>query len=901
MVEACPKNILYQTAKFYRPTVGDAFIERAGLTERLQRNHRPLMLVVAPPGYGKTTLASHYAATIAENVTWISLSEKENDLRGFLYTLAHAWRSLYPGISDRLLKFADAQDVPAPEFIASAIRTDLENESPFSVLVLDDYHTIRESIVHDLVDSLLAQLLNHLKVFILSRSSPPLRLGRLRSQDKVADVRQRDLQFTLEETQKFVGLKLRAEPIDETARRIQKLTEGWPAGLQLILLAAERRTDIDNFVKNINGSIWQIETYLIEELLVGLDEATRGTLLRLALLDRFCAELINSLFSFAGLENTSSGTFIMETMQNRGMFLVPLDTNRKWFRFHHLFQELLLRNAIENLPSEEIRSTQKRAAVWMQENGEVESAIRLCVEAGEKDLAADIVNTHGTRANNRQDTLYAIQLLSILPQEIIDEHAGLLIMQGYCSIWASRYTTLLSSLRALEQLAGEDGSGLEPTGPDYARFLLLRQNLHFLGAEFQKIIEEDVDIPIEFSIERAGSIMLKAVSQQLVGDSNRARAELHSALEESETGEFAHRSRIMIGLCFFHWYAGEMLNLKTIATKLLNEGKSNSNDFAVIYALWFKAAAEYFLNDLDGARETLRPVEQRSWWPHQYSYVNCMRIAAAVHRAMGDTDRAENIVRSLVSHQVERNTTTWLPETLAAQADVALSSGRYADAYQWALDYELVSVQMPHGFAAPSMTAARILLRHGSTEAVRKAGEILEANESYFANINSNRFSLELLILRALYLSKTGNTDAAVARMTDAVVMARPYQNIRIFADIGAEISPLLNRVGLSDDHLRFIGEILSAIENDLNGHAVESVETSAKNLSVLSCSLEPLSKRETEVLGLLAEHLTNKEIGKKLFISPQTVKRHTHNIYGKLGVNGRKAAVAKASGFGII
>ena len=357
----------------------------------------------------------------------------------------------------------------------------------------------------------------------------------------------------------------------------------------------------------------------------------------------------------------------------------------------------------------------------------------------------------------------------------------------------------------------------------------------------------------------------------------------------------------MIGLCFFHWYRGELLNLKTIAERLLREGNSHSNDFAVIYSLWFKAAAEYFLNDLDAARETLQPVERRSWWPHQYSYVNCIRIAAAVHRAAGDIDRAEKIVQTLVSNQVEANATARLREILATRAEVAFSAGHYADAYHWAQDFELGPVNMPHGFSEPSMTAARILLRQGSREAVERAGKIIAANEAYFSNINSNRFLLELLILRAVYLSKIGETDTAVERMTDAVLLARPSRNLRIFADFGREIVPLLNRVELSNGHLKFIGEILRILDNGLDDHSVNSTTQADLDIELISATLAPLSRRETDVLVLLTEHLTNREIGDRLCISPATVKRHTHNIYGKLGVGSRRAAVAKATGIGIV
>ena len=892
---------LSQAGKFHRPPVVDGFVERRSLAANLNHNQRPLTLVVAPPGYGKTTFASHCAETAVEDTAWISLTAADNDFRKFLDALAWAWRDLYPRISKRLGNFAEAEEEPTARKIVNAIGFELEDEPPASILVLDDYHNIRDPSVHDLVDSLLEILFERVRVFIVGRSSPPLRLGRLRTENKVADIRQRHLQFTQDETLEFVRQRQNADPSSESVGQLQSLTEGWPAGLQLVLLAAEGQKNADAFIQNITRGLWQIETYLIEELLEELDDDTRSALLRLALLDRFCKEMIDAIISPAGSENPPIGELVMETMRTRGMFLVPLDAKEEWVRFHHLFGDLLRRRAQETWPTEEIRATKKRAATWLEQIGEIELAVEYYVDADEMGRAADLVNTHGTEANNRYDTRYAADLLSTLPQEIINKHFGLLLLQGYCSMWAGRYTMMVSTSEALEQLASNDGDGIELSETDRARMVSLRHNAKWLSADFQEIIAEDIVLPREYGAERTSSMLLRSTAQLLVGDSNRARADLHAALEASESEEPAHRVRVMIGLCFFHWFRGELLNLITIAEKLRREGIAHANDFAVIYALWFKAAAEFFLNDLDAARETLRPVERRSWWPHQYSYVNCVRISAAVYRAAGDFDQAEKITEALVSNQVEANSTARLPEVLASRADNALAAGHYADAYNWAQDFEVGPVNMPHGFSEPSMSAARILLRQGSREAVDKAGKIIAANEAYFSNIYANRFVLELIILRAMYLSKTGEVDAAVAKMTDAVLLARPAQNLRIFADFGLEIAPLLNRVDLSDGHLRFIGRILSMLENELNGRDANAAPRANNTIEILSSTLEPLSRRETEVLALLAERMTNREIGEKLYISPATVKRHTHNIYGKLGVSSRKAAVAKATGIGIV
>ena len=895
------EGFLLRTSKVHRPEVVEGYVDRQHLSARLQRNERPLTLIVAPPGYGKTTLGSHLAETTSENITWLSLAESENNTRRFLYTLAHAWKTLYPAVSELLLQFADAEDLPDPGLVADVVQDALGGDAPSSVLVLDDYHTIHETGTHDLVDAFLAQLLDHLHIVILSRSSPPLRLGRIRSQGKLTDIRGIDLAFTIDETRAFVKQRLGIELADDVLQRVQSVTEGWVAGLQLILLASEGRTDIDSFVRNISGSLWQIESYLIEEMLDGLDDFTRDALLHLAVLEQFCADLVTACLASDDNDDANPGETLMATIRGRGMFYVPMDSNRTWFRFHHLFQDLLHRRALQSLSEEAISNTRKLAATWMKENGEVELAIKNWIDAGETELAAELVNTHGTIALNESESAYTERLLALLPQHVIDSDYGLLVLQAWSAMWASRYTSIVASVQAFERLANEAGPAEKPSDIDTGRLTVIKHHLKFLTADFGDIIAGDVELPQRFESERGSAVVIRAVAHQLSGDNHRARIDLYNALEETNNEGSAHRLRIMTGLCYSHWYAGELTNLREVASNLLNESRARGNDFGFIYALWFKAAAEYLLDDLQSARETLRPIKHRSWWPHQHSFVNCVRIAAAVDLAIGEPANAELRIQRLIAQQIERNTMTWLPELLATRSTIALASGRDVDAFQWASDFEPGPVQMPHGFDSASMTAARILLLQGSEESVRKAGRIIDINEAYFAKVHSNRFLLELLILRAVYLMKAGDMDGAVAKMTGAVLLARPAENIRIFTIFGQDVVTLLARVQLSETHLQFIGRILRTLTSGGSGHSKVPTANGGVEPIALPCSLDSLSKRESEVLGLLAEHLTNKEIGQKLFISPATVKRHTHNIYGKLGVNDRKAAIAKASGFGLI
>jgi LuxR family maltose regulon positive regulatory protein len=393
--------------------------------------------------------------------------------------------------------------------------------------------------------------------------------------------------------------------------------------------------------------------------------------------------------------------------------------------------------------------------------------------------------------------------------------------------------------------------------------------------------------------------MMRGIALQVLGSAVAGRDSLLEALEQPEGEVPFFQARILIGLCYLNWAEGALQDQKKSAKNLLELGQSHNDAHAVVHACWFSGAAHYHLNNLDAAANVVHLVAQDRWWPHHRSYLNCVQIMSLTHVARGEYSRALDLSKSLVDQCLESRSTFHLPDVYALQAGIAHARGDHETALRWALDFEPGPVTAAWGLLVPALIAARILLHSTQADAREKAKEILDEHHSYFETTNTKQFLTETLALKAMLCAKYGDGEGADQFLSRAIDLAEHGGFIRIFVDLGPGIVPLLNRLELSEQQLKYVGTILAGFAGDSgNGSSGVVVES---NRHDGAGALEPLTKRENDVLELLAQRLTNKEIGERLFISPDTVKRHAHNVFAKLNVSTRREARAKAIGLGIV
>ena len=894
------EKISHGRQKLFRPSVVGDYVVRGQFEQKLcNQNSQPILVVTAPAGYGKSSLVSHWIDRSNLSHTWVSTDNKDNDFLILLDNLSFGIRERCAVAAEHLEHLCSSQALPPPELVASVLSADLAEFAEPYAIVLDDYHNIDNRDVHDFVNELLQKRPPNLQLALISRTAPPLSLSRLRSQGLVADVRLGDLRLDREAegalVKSITSVAVKPEHLD----RLHALTEGWPVGLRLLLLASQGKSDLSEYLNAIEGNVWQIQDYLAEECLRELPQEIAGLVLRTSILRRFCTELCDALFETQPGQG-SSGNDVVDLMLSMNLFCISLDNNQSWFRHHHLFQKLLLHILDAECSDEEIRSLHERAAAWHDLNESPEEAIYHYLQADDLSSAGEVVSRHGAALKDTQDWQRLDRLLSMIPKETTERNLDLTLLLAWAADKAGRIEQMIELTGHAEEIYRSEPERYAEDKVRLGQICTIRSTIELHLAERETALESARfaldSLPKEFEFDRSVAKFVEAYALQTLGDSSTGMAQLRGALQNQRSVQY--RARILYAMCFLDWASGDLAGLDRDSRSLRELGKEGSLQETFMWASWFGGAALYQLNNLGDAASIIQEVIEDPWPADFIAYATCVHIQALMQAASGDIKSARKLASALIDKCTSTRSTSYLPDAQALQAELAFADGDRGSALRWALDGKFQSPILGYMFAAPGLTAARILLNSGSAEGMQKADEILLEYELFYQASHNTRFFIESLALRALWFDRKNDIEPAIKNLERAIRLAEPCGYLRVFADIGPELIPLLGRIDLDEQYLTYLGRIIQAfpaIKDSKSGTREQTI----RNLD--ASSVDVLSKRERDVLTLLAQEFTNKDIGERLFISPATVKRHTQNIYAKLNVGNRRAAAAKALGLGLL
>ena len=387
------------STKLHRPPLAKDHLHRQHLLDRLEKNvHRPLTLVSAPAGYGKSTLLSCWLESCDLLSGWVSLDENDNDLRVFLSYFLAAVRTQFPDACNKTNAMLNSSALPSGSVLTHSLVNELDQIGSSFVLVLDDYHAISDKTIHGLIAELLQHPPGPLHLVLSSRVDPPLPLASFRARNQMTEIRVRDLRFSPEETGAFLE-QLIGAPVDDIAAAIlQEKTEGWITGLRLALLSLRHRSDLNRMLENLPAESRYVADYLLAEVLLNQPEEKLEYLLATAILDRFCAPLCDAVCvpgSKFG-ECKIGGEQFLNWLEKSDLFVVPLDEQGRWFRYHHLFQQLLQSRLKQRFDPDEISALQMRASCWFAENDLIDEAIQYALAAGDLSPRRNWLNKTGT-------------------------------------------------------------------------------------------------------------------------------------------------------------------------------------------------------------------------------------------------------------------------------------------------------------------------------------------------------------------------------------------------------------------------------------------------------------------------------------------------------------------------
>ena len=874
----------YLHTKLYRPPLPEDYIPRPRLLAQLDNiaNYQ-LAILAAPAGYGKSTLASAWAEQVHCPYAWLSLDDGDDDLVIFIGYLVSAIQAISPKFGQEITPFAQAPSRPSLTTIISYLLKDLDQLTSDFVLILDDFHLITNTDIHQFLDGLLQYPLPHFHLVLVSRHDPPLHITKLRAQSRLLEIRAINLRFSSTEVEAFVGKTL---PASLDAKAIEKLTdrtEGWPVGLRLATIAI-RRWGIDDH----QSPLLQVENsyiieYLVSEVLAKQSTAVRSFLLKSAILDRFCMPLCAAI-----MDKESLDAGILNQLESQGLFIESLDKQREWFRYHQLFRDMLRHHLEEQTTAADIAVMHLRASRWLAGHGFMEDAIEHALTGGDLPLAASILASLSIDLVNNERWLLLESLLNKFPPEAINEDPNLLLILAWLMLAKMRLDQLGKIRKKLEGYVHTTSSMSEE-----ARFLTCSVHTfaaieHNWTSDLEKAIFQGrqaltVSRPEWGLLHGYAWLHLSTASQQLEGG-QAGLTVLAEGDHLAQPGLSQARKYIAIG--FVDWFSGDLNKLLHTTQKgldlLVKDPLFTSKSMLHTLA----GSAAYQRHDFTTAEQHFRAVLSMKYGFQFHAYVLCAIGQALIYQAQNLVDEAWQISETAVDFCLEMEHPAILSFARAFQAELALRQGQLDKAVLWAaqVDPAALSKLMPYIYQ-PQMTIPQIWLAEGSPDSLRRAEIELHRLYEIVTPTHNIPCQIQVLAMQALLYQSQNKTLAAEEALVHALQLAQPGGFIRTFVDLGSQMAVLLKHIYMQGHAPAYLQQILDAFP----------VSKPKQNNTPPMMLIESLTEREMEVLSLLAQRLSNKEISKMLVISTETVKRHTSNIYQKLEVKNRRQAVAKA------
>jgi len=767
-------------------------------------------------------------------------------------------------------------------------------DQPF-ILVLDDYHTINDKAVHDFISAMLQHPSETLHLVVSSRLDPPFGLARFRAKRLMGEIRLQDLRFSVKEISTFLEKEI-GKPIDNTIiAALNKKIEGWVTGLRLTTLSLRNRPDLNRVIADLPVDNRYLTDYLMAEVLTNLPGETQSYLFATAILNRFCASLCDAvcITQSGSLECQMGGINFLKWLETSGLFVVSLDGQGKWFRYHHLFQQILLQRLKNQVTKEKICVFYSQASQWFAENDLIDEALHYSLAGGDTLAAAQLVEQtrHIPLNEDKWDVLK--KRLDRLPDKVIKQSPGLLMAKAWVlnfQFALSAVPSLIEKIMALGNECIKEDLKLEIdffTG----MFLFWEGKGEAAMELFRQVLKK---IHVENTWLRNEASVYFAVASQMAGQGETA-IEIYQNKLYNEISQGIYTYRLMVSLVFIHLLSGELMKASDKAFHFLKISKKLNNLFAQAWAHYLLGIIHYHLYDLKTASHHFsRAVEHRYLLDanaNMDSYAGLIFSYQALHQP----EKAIDVMEQMMAFSRETINSGHMHLAHSIQARLWLLQDNLEKAVHWqetrAFSYDtgIMFVWLD----VPRITQCRVLIAQGSEQALCKAGEKLQRYLALNMATHNTPQIIEILLLLVIVFQKQGQTKKAVTFLERAMTLALPGNYICAFINHLTDISELLKNFSLDGAFGQFTRQILISFDQsesseDKNKPGLEPWEIN-QNFD------HPLSCREFEILSHIAKGLSNKIVADKLFISPETVKKHSINIYKKFDVHSRQQAVLKA------
>ncbi len=899
--------------KLYVPPPRAKIVLRPRLIEQLNNGlHRRLTLISASAGFGKTTLVSEWVASCERPVAWLSLDEGDNDPTRFLIYFITALQTLalskvegiLANIGEGVLGALKSPQPPSIESILTTLLNEITTIPENFIFVLDDYHILDSKPVDNALTFLLEHLPPQMHLVITTREDPQFPLARLRARGQLTELRAADLRFTPTEATEFLNQAMSLQLSAEDIAALEARTEGWITGLQLAALALQGalsmqgHPDTSRFIQSFTGSHRFVLDYLVEEVLRRQPECIRSFLLQTSILERLSGPLCDAV------TGQKDGRRILEILERDNLFIVPLDDQRQWYRYHHLFAEVLHAHALEEQPVQ-IPLLHKRASAWYEQNNLPAEAIRHALAARDFERAAGLIEKMYPAMDSIFQSAAWLRWVRKLPDEVVRARPVLSFDYARALMDSGEFEAGKSWLQEAEQQMEGSAEGMVVTDEAQFRTLpvkiaLARSNYAQVRGDIRGAVKY-AELALELSPEEdsyshamaAVTLGMAYLSRGDLDGAQRALAVWMNYCQKVGNIIFAiatggYRAGIIVA-------QGRLREAERTYKQSIQLASTHDQVRHVTSNLYLGLGLLYHeQGDQQSAAQHLRKSGELGEqalidWPYRW------RLAQArLKEAEGDLETALDLLDEARRLYVRTSLPDFHPID-ALKARMYLRQGRLSEALDWARERGLsVDDDLSYLGEFEHITLARILIASHQNDplagSIHQAFALLERLLQAAEAGGRMGSVIEILVVQALASQEQGNISQALASLERALALAEPEGYVRIFVDEGEPMRSVIEKLPPGHDKIfpGYVDKLLAAFARPT---AVPQPRTN----NLQSIMIEPLSERELEVLRLLGTELSGPEIASKLIVSLNTLRTHTKNIFNKLGVNNRRAAVRRA------
>ena len=691
---------------------------------------------------------------------------------------------------------------------------------------------------------------------------------------------------------------------EEISEKLLKRTEGWVTGLRLTAHSVKTIEQLESILKKMKGDNRFVTEYLVEQALSWQPEEYQNYLMKTSLLDRFCADVVEVLDITESTEKEKriSGVEFIEWLEKTNLFVIPLDDEHKWFRYHHEFKRLLQKQLKKKRSPEQIRTIHKKASEWFEKNNLIDEAIKLTLMSGDSNGAADIIKRHRL-ARMDVDQWYVISnWLNLIPAETLQQRPNLLLSKAWILYEQSNIIDLIAIIESLEQHLKDNNLDEELVG-ELNFFKGYFSYFQGEGGKSRKYLEEALAKVGNRSGYIQGEIeIMLGIARQMCGQEELAINSLNKKLSEVDTSDKIFITRVYGGLAFIYLLSGKLIQAKeTVKLMRINALKINTAH-TLSWVSYIEGWVDFHLQNFNQALNGFKQVVDNKFIGAYRVSTDAYAGLVLTYQALNQPVEANRAANQMMEFVEAINDPECLSVALSCKAHLSLLQGDNSSAIKWAAKNKETAdfASLFFWLESPPITKSRILVAEGSGKNLESAIELLNELHQIADSGKFTCHKMNILVLQSLAFEKQGQSTEALDTLQEAVSFAELRKCIYPFLDSESLLAELLTKLKEKNYKVDFINKILDTLKKNEEPSAYNKIQTtsvSSGNLSVI----ESLTERELEILTLLSRGLKNREIGDKIFLAQTTIKKHIYNIYQKLDVHSRIEVVTRAKELNII